>query len=144
ATSACRTCCAVASASEYTATVAMPRRRQLRITRQAISPRLATRIRLNMRSLVQSLSRGLAIRRGSGAGDVADRFDVVAVGVQHEGAVVIGMIMGPQARCAVVAAARGKSFAMEGIDQCARGNRERDMRAAGPLAVADPEVRFAL
>src|SRR5258706_14689285 len=36
-----------ASASEYTATVAMPMRRAVRVTRQAISPRLAIRILAN-------------------------------------------------------------------------------------------------
>src|SRR5690606_14108025 len=45
--SAMRTCRAPASASEYTATVSIPRRRQVRMTRQAISPRLAIRRRLN-------------------------------------------------------------------------------------------------
>src|SRR5690606_23657423 len=39
--SASRTCCASASAEENTATVDIPIRRQDRITRQAISPRLA-------------------------------------------------------------------------------------------------------
>src|SRR5690606_16570653 len=48
ASSASSTCSAPASASEYTATVAMPMRRAVRITRQAISPRLAIRIFLNM------------------------------------------------------------------------------------------------
>src|SRR5512134_3721445 len=45
ARSAERTCSAARSASEYTATVSMPRSRQVRITRTAISPRLATRTR---------------------------------------------------------------------------------------------------
>ncbi len=44
ASSACWTCRARESASEYTATVLMPRRLQVRMTRQAISPRLAMRI----------------------------------------------------------------------------------------------------
>ena len=39
--------CALASASEYTATVRMPRRRAVAATRQAISPRLAIRILVN-------------------------------------------------------------------------------------------------
>src|SRR6478736_3002545 len=43
ATSASRTCRAPASASEYTATERIPRARRVRMTRQAISPRLATR-----------------------------------------------------------------------------------------------------
>ncbi len=43
AVSAMRTCGAPASASEYTAIERMPSRRSVRITRTAISPRLATR-----------------------------------------------------------------------------------------------------
>src|SRR3546814_2227718 len=60
ASSARRTCCASASASEYTATVAMPSRRAVRITRHAISPRMAMRIFSNMRvsALKPSPSRG--------------------------------------------------------------------------------------
>ena len=42
------TCSAPASASEYTATVRMPRRLQVRATRTAISPRLAMRILSNI------------------------------------------------------------------------------------------------
>src|ERR1700757_986297 len=49
ASSARRTCCASLSASEYTAMVWIPSRRQVRITRQAISPRLAISTRSNMR-----------------------------------------------------------------------------------------------
>src|SRR3954463_15275132 len=46
--SASSTCRAFLSASEYTATVAMPILRAVLMTRQAISPRLAIRIFLNM------------------------------------------------------------------------------------------------
>src|SRR5665213_1438360 len=49
ASSARRTCRALASASEYTATLRMPSRRAVRSMRQAISPRLAIRMVLNMR-----------------------------------------------------------------------------------------------
>src|SRR3954463_13722056 len=45
--SAKRTCSASASAVECTATVAMPSSRHARMTRSAISPRLAIRIFLN-------------------------------------------------------------------------------------------------
>src|SRR6185295_4966299 len=45
--SAKRTCSALASTVECTATVAMPSSRQARMTRSAISPRLAIRIFLN-------------------------------------------------------------------------------------------------
>src|SRR5438552_113255 len=48
ASSDMRTCRAFASASEKTATGAIPRSRQARITRTAISPRLAIRIFLNI------------------------------------------------------------------------------------------------
>jgi len=48
ASSAMRTCSEVRSASEYTATLAIPISRRVRITRTAISPRLAIRILRNM------------------------------------------------------------------------------------------------
>src|SRR5690606_17254750 len=48
ASSASRTCSARASASEWTATVAIPSRLAVRMIRQAISPRLAIRILLNI------------------------------------------------------------------------------------------------
>src|SRR6056297_1035115 len=48
--SAMRTCIASASAVEWTATERMPISRAARITRSAISPRLATRILSNMRA----------------------------------------------------------------------------------------------
>src|SRR5689334_23804544 len=51
ASSASRTCGARPSASLYTATDAMPISRQARITRSAISPRLATRILVNIAPL---------------------------------------------------------------------------------------------
>ncbi len=46
--SARRTCIALASAVEWTATVSMPISRQARMIRSAISPRLAIRIFSNM------------------------------------------------------------------------------------------------
>src|SRR5215475_3697573 len=48
ASSAKRTCKEFRSASEYTATVPIPSSLQAQITRRAISPRLATRIFLNI------------------------------------------------------------------------------------------------
>src|SRR5580704_5010814 len=48
ASSAKRTCRLLRSASEYTATVLMPRSLQAQITRTAISPRLAIRIFWNI------------------------------------------------------------------------------------------------
>src|SRR5438105_1941966 len=49
ARSARRTCSAASSAVEYTATASMPSSCSARITRTAISPRFATRTRLNTR-----------------------------------------------------------------------------------------------
>src|SRR5689334_15152802 len=57
ASSASATCNALRSASEYTATVRMPKRFAVRITRHAISPRLAIRILRN----TLALPRGLAL-----------------------------------------------------------------------------------
>src|SRR5690349_3021741 len=57
ASSARATCNALRSASEYTPTVRMPMRFAVRITRQAISPRLAIRILRN----TLALPRGLAL-----------------------------------------------------------------------------------
>src|SRR3954468_13392710 len=76
ASSASLTCRASRSASEYTATVRMPMRFAVRITRQAISPRLAIRILRNTLALPGGLAlleeRGDAfasLGRGADLGD---------------------------------------------------------------------------
>src|SRR5689334_4591988 len=66
ASSAKRTWRAPASASEWTATVAMPSSRQARITRMAISPRFAIKTFLNM-------------ERRCGSGSLADHEELLAV-----------------------------------------------------------------
>ena len=53
---------------------------------------------------------------GSSAAVVEDGLDVVAVGVEHEGAVVAGVVLGPLARRAVVAVARAGRGAVERLD----------------------------
>src|SRR5437667_9494459 len=60
ASPAMRTCSAPRSASENTATVAMSCSRQARITRQAISPRLAIRTLRMRRAGMRSVSRRCA------------------------------------------------------------------------------------
>lgn len=50
---------------------------------------------------------------------MADGLDVVTIRVKHEGAVVVWMVVGTQARRAVIAASRGKCSRMERIDQLA-------------------------
>ena len=47
---------------------------------------------------------------------MADRLDIVAVGVQHEGAIVIGVILRPETRRAIVATARRHGGLMKGVD----------------------------
>src|SRR6266852_4282542 len=79
ASSASLTCSAPRSASEYTATVRTPSRRAVRITRQAISPRLAIRILPNTLAFALSPARLalleerrdalLAFRRDADLGD---------------------------------------------------------------------------
>jgi hypothetical protein len=44
---------------------------------------------------------------------MADGLDVVAVGILHETAVVVGMILGPEAGLAIVGAARRESGGIE-------------------------------
>src|SRR5574341_1413687 len=65
--SASRTDRLSASASEYTTTVWIPRSRQDRMIRSAISPRLAIKIFLNMPAIVLILPEGTALgaRRGT-------------------------------------------------------------------------------
>src|SRR5581483_7857747 len=78
---------------------------------------------------------------------MADGLDVVAVGVEHEGGVVIGMVMRAQARRAVVPRAGGDRRCVEGIDLGAVARGEGDMDAplaCGAEAFADPEERLAL
>src|SRR5438309_1938616 len=65
ARSASRTCSAPSSAVEYTATASMPSSCSARITRTAISPRFATRTRLNTRKSLRigPFGHGLALPR---------------------------------------------------------------------------------
>src|SRR3954463_6762641 len=76
ASSAISTCSALRSASEYTATVRMPMRFAVRITRQAISPRLAIRILRNTLALPGRLAlleeRGDAFASVGGGADLGD------------------------------------------------------------------------
>ena len=76
---------------------------------------------------------------------MADGFDIIAVGIEDEGPVIIGMIMRPEAGRAVVGAAGGKARCVEGVDQSARLDGEGDM---GPLSnsfvVSKPEIGLAV
>ncbi len=78
---------------------------------------------------------------------VADGLDIVAVAIEHERAVIIGMIMRPEARRSVVLPARCERCAIEGIYLRARARGEGDVDAlivGGAEAFADPEERLAV
>ena len=77
--SAMRTCIASESAVEWTATEAMPISRQARITRRAISPRLATRIFWNIGTPI-SAAATLAQGRGERKGRKRRRAGTLATG----------------------------------------------------------------
>src|SRR6187402_625021 len=67
-----RTWLACASASEYTATVRIAMRRAVAATRQAISPRLAMRIFLNIRSVSRRILFQLKRRHDARIGSAAE------------------------------------------------------------------------
>src|SRR5215216_3628608 len=70
------------------------------------------------------------------------RLDIVSVGIEHEGAVVILVIMRPQPRRAIVLAAGPEPCRVELIDEVACLGQKSDMDvAAEALTRADPEIR---
>jgi hypothetical protein len=70
---------------------------------------------------------------------VADGLDVVAVRIEHEGAVIVRVIMRPQAGSAMVRAAGGERGFVEFVDRGAVGRREGDMQAA--IEPASPPIQ---
>ena len=90
--------------------------------------------------------RGIDLRRicqGRSRGLVADRLDIVAVGVEHEGAVVGGVIVGADAGRAVVLAAGRDGRLVERIDLGAAAGGECDVHAGRDLAAAARARRTA-
>src|SRR5258708_40095434 len=76
---------------------------------------------------------------------MAYRLDVVAVGIEHEGAVVIRVVVRPQPRRAVILAAGGERRTVEGVDRCAIIGGDRDVQdALNPALATDPEIRIAV
>src|SRR5260221_13010840 len=72
---------------------------------------------------------------------VADGLDVVAIRVEHEGAVIVGVVMRPRSRWAVVASARGQRRAIERVDDRARIGTKCNVHAGSIWrSLADPEV----
>src|SRR5829696_1999839 len=74
---------------------------------------------------------------------MADRFNVVAVRIEDEGAVVARMVLGAKPRITVVAPTRRDGRLMEGINGGALIGCKRDVEGLAWLALADPEVRLA-
>ena len=71
---------------------------------------------------------------------VADPLDVVAIGIEHEGAVIVRVILRPQSRCAIVLAAGRERGAVEGVDRGAILGGDRNVKNAPQSAfTADPE-----
>src|SRR5688572_3023602 len=74
---------------------------------------------------------------------VTDGLDVVAVGIQHEGAEVFGVIFGTQAGATVVSPARVERGAMERLDHGAIAGREGDVKHRAGRPLLEPERRLA-
>jgi hypothetical protein len=60
---------------------------------------------------------------------MTDRLDAMAVGIQHEGAVVVCVIVWPQPGRAVVAPPTCKRHSVKGVDRGAVGRAKADMRS---------------
>ena len=74
---------------------------------------------------------------------VTDSLDVVAIGIEHERAVVIFVIMRSQPRRAIISSAGRKRGLIESIDDFPIRRRKGDMRAGLRNALeADPEERL--
>src|ERR1700739_2572988 len=71
---------------------------------------------------------------------VTHRLDVVTIGIEHEGTVIVRVIVRPQPRRTIVAAAGRDRFRIKPVNHGAIGRRERDMRAGlWSCAAPDPE-----
>jgi len=60
---------------------------------------------------------------------VPDRFDVVAIRIEHKSCVVTAVVIGSEPGCTVVFAAGGKRVGMEGIDLLLACGAEGDVQA---------------
>src|SRR5271169_1280117 len=74
---------------------------------------------------------------------MADGLDVVAVGILHEPAVVVGGIVGPEARLAIVRAAGRQSSSVKCFHGSTILRRECDMHGSARLALTQPQGRRA-
>src|SRR5437660_8202928 len=60
---------------------------------------------------------------------MTDRLDAMSIRVQHEGAVIIGVIMRPKPGRAIVAPATSKRRRVKGVDRRAVGGAKADVGA---------------
>src|SRR5262245_41303804 len=75
----------------------------------------------------------------------ADGLAIVAGRSEHEGAVIVRMVMRAQPRRAIVAPTRRHCRLIEGIDGAPVGRRQRHVDiAAGDALLAHPEIRLAV
>ena len=74
---------------------------------------------------------------------MTDSLDVVAVGIEDVGRVVVRVVLGPEARRPVVTSAHLECRTVERVDCGAVVALERDVGAADGVATADPEVETA-
>ena len=72
---------------------------------------------------------------------MTDGFDAVAVRIEHECAVVMRVVDGPDARGALVGAARGDRRSMECLAAAAIPRGERDVNAHARVATGEEEER---
>src|SRR5580658_4856033 len=92
-----------------------------------------------------SSAAGAPPNSGELLGFMTDRFDIVAVGIEHECAIVMLMIMRTYSWGSIVAAADAQRRLIEFIDHAARRCRERDVQPCDRLpAVTDPEKSMAV
>src|SRR5262245_56416184 len=60
---------------------------------------------------------------------MANRLDAVTIGIEHKGPVIVGMVLRPKSRPAVIAPARRKRRCVKRIDRCAARRAKTEMRA---------------
>src|SRR5579862_378648 len=76
---------------------------------------------------------------------MTDRFDVVTVGIEYEGRIVVRMVMWAQARRAIVLAARRYGGAIKRVNASAILGRDGDVdRSIEAAFAADPKIRLAV
>jgi hypothetical protein len=76
---------------------------------------------------------------------VTDRFEVVAIGIDHERPVVVRVVVRPQARFAIVGRPAVQSSPVKGVDGAVVRSGKRDMKAGrfGGVGV-DPQRGVAV